>query len=89
MRRAMRALSPVVVLAAVLTLTPALSEAGETQPTPSPVNQGWQWLTSVWQEITSWLPGLPGTDEGNGAKQGAGSTKQGDEGWMIDPNGFV
>jgi peptidoglycan/LPS O-acetylase OafA/YrhL len=88
MRRAIRALSPVVVVAAVLILTPALSEAGEVKQTPSVVSQGWQWLANLWQEATSWIPALPGEDEGNGGLA-PGTTKQGDEGWMIDPNGFV
>lgn len=87
MRRAFRALSPAVMLAAVLTLTPALSEAGEAKPAPSLASQTWQWLASLWQEVTSFLPGEPGEDEGNSLKEG--STKKGDEGWMIDPNGFV
>ncbi len=87
MRRAIRALSPVVLVAAVLTLTPALGEAGEVKQNPSLVSQSWQWLANLWQEATSWIPGEPGEDEGNGL--GSGGTKQGDEGWMIDPNGFL
>ncbi|HEX2224147.1 MAG TPA: hypothetical protein VHN15_08065 [Thermoanaerobaculia bacterium] len=87
-RRAIRAFSPVVLLAAVLTLTPALGEAGENKPAPSLVEQSWQWLTSLWQQATSWLPGEPGEDDGSGAL-GGGGVRQGDEGWMIDPNGFI
>lgn len=85
-RRAIRAFSPVVLLAAVLTLTPALGEAGENKPAPSLVEQSWQWLTNLWQEATSWLPGEPGEDDGDGDQNGFGVLV--DEGAMIDPNGI-
>jgi hypothetical protein len=86
MRRAIRALSPVVLLAAVLTLTPALGEAGEVTKTPSVASQSWQWLTNLWQEATSWIPALPGADDDEGNQNGFGVLV--DEGAMIDPNGI-
>lgn len=85
MCRAIRAFSPVVVLAAVLTLTPALGEAGEVKQSPSLASQSWQWLTNLWQEVTSLLPGEPGTDGDEGDLNGFGVLV--DEGAMIDPNG--
>lgn len=85
MRRAIRAFSPVLALAAVLTLTPALGEAGELKRSPSLASQSWQWLTNLWQEATSWIPGKPGTDGDEDDRNGFGVLV--DEGAMIDPNG--